>query len=363
MTAPKVRDFTTGERRLDVVIDHSPVYELLLRLFVVTDQERCEEYEIGDAWAEAARERASRTLARDLEALGNSPEVWLALVSLAYEASTRTIDAFTDYVAAADPTKLRAHLLTSAWLDPEERPDEDTVAAAAGGDQVVVAQLSDGVLDALKHDGLRHLLAMEPERTRATLVDVLRRFAAEVFVEADEVTELLARDAAEKKALAATLPAREMVEMATNGLTLEVQPAGGVLLIPSVVIRPWNVISEYGTMRIFCYSVSDELMASDPDAPPQWLVKLYKALGDERRLRILGILAEGDAGLGELAERLELSKPTVHHHLGLLRAAGLVRVTLGRDKEYSLRTDVVPQASRLLEAYLAPTPTATSQEA
>ena len=105
-------------------------------------------------------------------------------------------------------------------------------------------------------------------------------------------------------------------------------------------------------MRLFAYPVTDEAMSADPDAPPEWVVKFYKALGDERRLRILRILHEGPVGLRDLAERMDLTKSTVHHHVSILRRAGLVRVTVGADKEYSLRTDAVPQAGALLQGFL-----------
>jgi ArsR family transcriptional regulator len=54
---------------------------------------------------------------------------------------------------------------------------------------------------------------------------------------------------------------------------------------------------------------------------------LFKALGDETRLRILGfLLAKGDAlCVCHIEDHVkELSQPTISHHLRLLREAGLV---------------------------------------
>ena len=93
-------------------------------------------------------------------------------------------------------------------------------------------------------------------------------------------------------------------------------------------------------------------IGADPDAPPSWLVQFYKALGDERRLTILKRLAEGPASFGDLVELLDLAKSTVHHHIRQLRQAGVVRVTVGAEKEYSLRLGTVPEAARLLEGFL-----------
>ena len=149
------------------------------------------------------------------------------------------------------------------------------------------------------------------------------------------------------------MKAPRLVETTTNGVTFEMQAdMTGVLLIPSKIIRPWTVMSDHDGMQIFAYSVADEHLHADPDAPPSYLVELYKALADARRLKMLAFLAETPRSLMEVAEHVDLAKSTAHHHLRILRSAGLVRVTVGKTKDYSLRTDRVPEAQRLLDAYL-----------
>lgn len=54
------------------------------------------------------------------------------------------------------------------------------------------------------------------------------------------------------------------------------------------------------------------------------LLTFFKALADESRLRILGILANRSCSVEELAEALQLKPPTVSHHLAKLKALGLV---------------------------------------
>jgi ArsR family transcriptional regulator len=54
---------------------------------------------------------------------------------------------------------------------------------------------------------------------------------------------------------------------------------------------------------------------------------LFKALADRTRLRILGLLSEGDVCVCHIHESLALPQPTVSRHLAYLRRAGLV---LGR---------------------------------
>ena len=52
--------------------------------------------------------------------------------------------------------------------------------------------------------------------------------------------------------------------------------------------------------------------------------RLFKALGDETRLRIVALLSHGELCVCHLQEALGLSQPSVSRHLATLRAAGVV---------------------------------------
>ena len=52
--------------------------------------------------------------------------------------------------------------------------------------------------------------------------------------------------------------------------------------------------------------------------------RLFKALGDETRLRIVALLSHGELCVCHLEEALRLSQPNVSRHLAVLRAAGVV---------------------------------------
>lgn len=67
------------------------------------------------------------------------------------------------------------------------------------------------------------------------------------------------------------------------------------------------------------------------------LAQRLRAAGDERRLRLLRLCAEGPASVSALAEALADSEPTVSRQLKLLASAGLVtRSRQGQFVEYSL---------------------------
>ena len=91
-----------------------------------------------------------------------------------------------------------------------------------------------------------------------------------------------------------------------------------------------------------------------PVARRRGVVKIAAALGDELRLRILHELATNERTATELAERLGVDRTSLHHHLGMLRSAGLVAVKAeGVDYwRYALRTDSLDRATAALGAYL-----------
>ncbi len=54
------------------------------------------------------------------------------------------------------------------------------------------------------------------------------------------------------------------------------------------------------------------------------MARLFKALGDETRLRIVALLSHGELCVCHIEAALELPQPTASRHLGVLRAAGVV---------------------------------------
>lgn len=71
---------------------------------------------------------------------------------------------------------------------------------------------------------------------------------------------------------------------------------------------------------------------------------LFKALNDQTRRDILELLKEKDLTAGEIADHFAISKPSISHHLDLLRQAGLViSVKQGQFMHYSLNTTVLDE--------------------
>ena len=71
---------------------------------------------------------------------------------------------------------------------------------------------------------------------------------------------------------------------------------------------------------------------------------LFKALNDTTRREILELLKKKDLTAGEIADRFSISKPSISHHLDLLKQAGLVdSVKEGQYIYYSLNTTVMDE--------------------
>lgn len=69
---------------------------------------------------------------------------------------------------------------------------------------------------------------------------------------------------------------------------------------------------------------------------------LFKALNDPTRRQIVELLKKGDLNAGEIAERFNMSKPSISHHLELLRQADLVSSEKkGRFVVYTLNTTIL----------------------
>jgi ArsR family transcriptional regulator len=75
----------------------------------------------------------------------------------------------------------------------------------------------------------------------------------------------------------------------------------------------------------------------------------FKALADENRLRILGMLLDGERCVCDLTAALDAGQSLLSHHLRTLREAGFVTDRrVGRWAYYS----IVPETFAELEAYL-----------
>lgn len=70
--------------------------------------------------------------------------------------------------------------------------------------------------------------------------------------------------------------------------------------------------------------------------------KIFKALADKNRRKIVTILRNSEMGVNQILPFLEIGQATLSNHLSILRKANIVSFEVkGRQRLYKLNTDVV----------------------
>ena len=79
----------------------------------------------------------------------------------------------------------------------------------------------------------------------------------------------------------------------------------------------------------------------------QTLLDFFKALSNESRLKLLGVLAQRECSVEELAALLHLKAPTISHHLTKLKELNLVNLSpQGNTHLYRLNLEQLEHLSR-----------------
>lgn len=76
--------------------------------------------------------------------------------------------------------------------------------------------------------------------------------------------------------------------------------------------------------------------------------EVFKALSDPTRRKILDLLKKKDLTAGQIAEHFEMSKPSISHHLSILKGADLVRIERdGQFLVYSINLSVMEEVAEI----------------
>jgi DNA-binding transcriptional ArsR family regulator len=348
-----VRDMTgapTAAGQPEVVLEARPAVDFLTSLMLDTEPELLP---ADQAWLEESRASLSDALRRDHARLfGHAPEgkgIGGPLAPLVLQDSA--IRTAADVVAFAARVEAR-DLLAAALDDDEVRPPLELAIRVLDGESDLRDEAVAACPESMRVSVAR--LLDDPTAEIRALRRVLRAWAERFATIEDRVAAMEQRDVDGRRADLERLAIPELVERVTGGVRW-IPDAGmrRLYLSPSYFTRPYNYVFGGRDWHMFAYPLADSALGADADAVPAASVRLFRALGDESRLRILRLLASGDLYLTEIAGRMGLSKPTVSHHLALLRAAGLVTITeAGSLTYYSLRRDRVLDAGVELARYL-----------
>ena len=337
-------------RSLALRVDSGSAYEALLGLGMARS-----------GWAELRHTEGARIVAR-LKALpaplrrairsvdSGVGFNWFDLIGLVSRAEPpRGIPELTRLLEAMDPLDLKLAMLGFHKLEYRRSVGEALFRAAAAGRK----DSMDGFREAAAKSeggGGGPLLALPPDVVRERTVAILSELPEDFYLADRSSAGLFAESAEEASALTATLKPSQVLERMTKGIVYTGEPGvEGVLLVPTLIFRPWTMIIDHERVKIFCYPIP--LARISGELPDAEMVALFRALGDETRLRLLKRIARGKASFGQLARELGLAKSTVFHHALQLRTAGLLRLDL-ESSGLELAPDL-PGMDRLLRGYLA----------
>ena len=333
-----------------------PAFELVAELAAFTSGPARASLESGKAWIREVRARAGPDLIRRVEAWSFPVFAALAVEALATP-EPRGTQHLVAHLRSLNAETLQRNVAGLESPITRAMVSDGAFDRAFAGDGHARAELRRELGPTAQHRrGLERLLALSAEDTQAELVAIVDDWSSRVFPAfADQALPVVERDLEAKRKQLETRPAEDVLRTALNGVDLvDAAARGELVLAPTVALRPFAAPVDSDTVTVFLCSVADESMDDDPAAPPRRLVKIAFAMGDPLRLRILRALGDDALTATEVADRLGVDRTTLHHHLGILRSAGLLSI---RDEgvagwRYARRTDGVAEATRSLETYL-----------
>lgn len=300
-----------------IEIDWSPAYELVASIKAFAGRTEHRTLELGPAWITEVRRHVDADLIKEVSArnaLCQIDAIDLLIQQCPVERDAANFLAWLRGLSGSELYKL---------LEPHIIHDRGELL---------------GDLDSLRDRYVRLLAAWNEQYFRHVDPEILAGLAA---------------DAAAKQELAGSIPTSQLLGLATSGVIFADEDSDEtILLVPQYHYRPWNLFAEYRGQRTVEYPC--DALPPAPGEPPPGLVRTVRALSDPNRLRMLRFLCQAPRTFTDLVQYSGLSKSTVHHHLVILRAAGLILVPdlTRKGEKYVPRTGNIDSLGERLSAYL-----------
>ena len=350
---------TTADRQSPALaIVSGPAFELVAELAAFASGPARASLESGKTWIRDVRRLAGPDLLRRVERWAFP--LYTELAPIVLDAGPPfELSAFIKALRRHDADRLHRRLLGVESPPNRAMVSEGAFDRALAGNVRAKAEVRRTLgLNPAARQSLDRLMKASPRSVKDDVVSIVEDWGSRVFpVYSDHAQALVARDVEAKETLFRDAPMDVALSESTNGVEFDLAGwADQIIVIPTFALRPFIAPVESGPRQLILCSVSDEAFDDDPAAPPRRLVKVTAALGDEVRLRILHELAGADLTAAELASRLGVERTSLHHHLGVLRSAGLVsaRAEGVQSWRYARRTDGITDVATALSRYLDP---------
>src|SRR2546430_6468284 len=294
MATPHLRQTASGPPPFSASLEWGTGYEVLLALSMFTGDERQDSYDVGKAWFVKARAAASPQLVKALRALlGADVPRWFLMLGMVHEAGgARDVARLLSHLRGSRPDEVLTALIGGRLPALRTREGRTLVKSALAGDSKAVLGVAER-----SHAGnpalIRRLIQRGATEVKQLTLEVIDRFDHDLFVPMVDNAAALEADVKIKTKAARRMSAHQLVDFATGGITHEGDAGHGRgFLGPPHANRPCVPISDCDSTKVICYRTtrSAEAAGGEPDRD---LVLVYRALGDETRLRLLRELAAG----------------------------------------------------------------------
>jgi len=198
-----------------------------------------------------------------------------------------------------------------------------------------------------------------PEEVRARMLALIRRFYDEHYrADLDRRLPCMRRSVEHHRRDMQTDP-EALLKMLTGRKVSCLQELAEdykrFVFVPSVDLGPYNSCADLAPVHGLHYPCEAEFMGGrEADAAStQRLALVYRALGDEQRLRILHLLRDGELYAQEIVDRTGLHQSVVSRHLAFMKAVELVNVRRQENRKfYSLNAEMRDGLRHAVEAML-----------
>jgi len=347
----KTMDFGVASE-YNIRFSTSPIFECALGIAAFTREEIFDKLDGSLDDLRSMRARMTKQLQQEVN-LAGEVHTWRSLLFLAHRCPDLShspfeqhIDIFLNWIQRNEDclVKLAAPYLGEAY--------ESELEAALSGNQVALQHLIQIHSDnPVIHLNLRYLFSVDPRTFLQHLKNLLLYWHQELLSDMPHTMLALQQDKQHYEQIADGLQSSELIRLVTKGS--ELQPHAGVdtlWLIPQSAYRPFTIINYLPHCVVYYYPISDKFLPGGiAQAQILQISALHKALGDVQRIRLLTLIRHSPKSLSELTNTLKATKSNVHHHLTLLRTAGLVQV---EDGVYSINHEAISQVGTELHALL-----------
>ena len=268
----------------EIKILSSPVYELLLSFSLYKRQSFMKYLELGSKWPEEIDASITPELKEAIKLKENLFFEDLMVLLIEQSTAQNDIRSFFDWLAAMSAGELYERL--APLLD-----DKKT-------------------------------LPTDLSTQRDNSIALLKAWNEQYFQHIDhEILQRLKQDAEEKVDGIEKYSAKDIINQSSRFI-IETDKITSVCLIPAFHFQPMSLVDQFRDKLYITYPVNYNQNSFNE------VLKITKALGDERRLRILQLLSRGTYTFTDIVSEIGMAKGNIHHHLSILRGVGLLNIHL-----------------------------------